>query len=257
VTTEHPAQPPAAPPAAPEPEPDPAAEAAPGAAPRAPRRPRPVLLSACALALGTLAGVGVGYAVQAQRPPTPLPPLQVARPAYPARAVDPTAFAAEQPAPLSIEGDLPKLLITAPEGSGAWADFPNLPSWVSVGEVAERSAEAARLFRDLNDSGFRRAAEVDWMKDGVKYRVSLTQYAPDHAVEAKAHRAKPFADDANGGYVVMTEPETWADSTDQYYYGQASAQRGTVQMTVEIFSPRPVDSATLKDLAKKQWERLV
>ncbi|MGW3040969.1 hypothetical protein ACWC9T_13220 [Kitasatospora sp. NPDC001159] len=231
--------------------------AAPEAAPRAPRRPRPVLLSTCALVLGALAGGGVGYAIQAQRPPTPLPKLQVAHPSYPAQVVDPTAFAAEQPAPPAIDGDLRKLLISAPEGSGPWGELPDKPSWMSAGDLAEHGSRPEAEFKGLISSGFRRAVEVDWKKDDIRYRVLLTQYTPDHSDEAKSRRAEPFADGANSGYTVYDVPMRWSDSNDQYYYGFATAKRGTVQMTVEIFSPKQVDSGALKDLAKQQWERLV
>ncbi|MER7765807.1 hypothetical protein [Kitasatospora sp. NPDC096140] len=231
-------------------------ETGPARAPRTPRRPRPVLLATCALVLGTLAGGGVGYAVQAQRPPTPLPPLQVARPSYPAGTVDPAALAAEQPAPLAIDGDLTKLLITAPEGSVPWGDYPDKPSWTSIGEIAEHSGNAAFAFRDLASRGFRRAAEVDWKKDDVRYRVALIQYTADHADEAKSASWVPFADGANGGYKVETAPRHWAESTDQYYYGEAVAKRGSLQMTIEVFGTQQVSADVLKDLAKRQWERL-
>ncbi|MEV7774555.1 hypothetical protein [Kitasatospora sp. NPDC086791] len=231
-------------------------EAGPEREPRAPRRPRPVALAACALVLGTLTGGGVGYAVQAQRPPTPLPSLQVARPSYPAGTVDPAALAAQQPAPLSIEGDLTKLLLTAPEGSTPWGDNPDKPSWISIGELADHSGKSATVFRDLASRGFRRAVEVDWTKDGVHYRVSLIQYAPDHADEAKSSPWLPFAEGANGGYKVETEPDHWAESTEQFYYGQAVAKRGSVQMTIEAFGTQQVNADILKDLAKRQWERL-
>ncbi|MFF0413044.1 hypothetical protein ACFYUY_21705 [Kitasatospora sp. NPDC004745] len=254
-----PPAPPASPWAGPPLAPDLAAPA-PEQAPRAPRRPRPVLLTVCGLVLGTLAGGGVGYAVQAQRPPTPLPPLQVARPSYPAVVVDPTAFAAEQPRPLAIDGDLLKLLMSAPQGSGPWGDYPDKPSWVSVGELAERAGNSVREFKDLNSRGFRRAAEVDWKKDDVKYRVSLIQYAPENASEAKLRASLShllsFADGANGGYKVEDQPSRWAETTDQYYYGVAVAQRGTVLMSVEVFGTKPVNPDVVKDLAKQQWERL-
>ncbi|WP_459651336.1 hypothetical protein [Kitasatospora sp. Ki12] len=232
-------------------------EAGPEQAPRAPRRPRPVLLATCALVLGALTGGGVGYAVQAQRPPTPLPPLQAARPSYPAEVLDPAALAAEQPAPLAIEGDLTKLLITAPEGSTPWGDYPDKPAWASIGEIAEHSGNASYTFRDLASRGFRRAAEVDWKKDDVRYRVSLIQFAPDRADQAKSVSWLPFADGATGGYKVETAPRRWAESTDQYYYGEAVAKRGSLQMTIEVFGTQLVSADVLKDLAKRQWERLV
>ncbi|MFI2611038.1 hypothetical protein [Kitasatospora sp. NPDC018619] len=228
------------------------------AAPRAPRRPRPVLLTACALVLGTLAGGGVGYAVQAQRPPTPLPPLHALRPSYPAERVDPAALAAEQPAPLGIDGDLTKLLLGAPEGSTPWGDHVDKPSWVSIGEIAEESGKSAATFKELASGGFRRAAEVNWKKDGAFYRIKLVQYTVDGADRTKVgYWPLPFAEGANGGYKVEGSPTHWAESTDQYYYGAAEAKRGTVEMKVEIFATKPVDADTIKDLAKRQWERLV
>ncbi|MFD5435649.1 hypothetical protein ACFWJ4_26335 [Kitasatospora sp. NPDC127067] len=232
-----------------------AAEAPP--APRAPRRPRPVLLGACALVLGTLVGGGVGYAVQAQRPPTPLPPLQVAHPSYPAGTVDPAALAAEQPKPLAIDGDLTKLLITAPEGSAPWADFADKPSWVSIGELAEENGDEVATFKDLASNGFRRAAEVAWKKDDVRYRITLTQFTADHADQVRSVTWPAFADGAPGGYKVDAAPHHWADSNEQYYFGEAVAKRGPLEMKVEVFGPQPVNPDTLKDLAKRQWERLV
>ncbi|MGW3076450.1 MULTISPECIES: hypothetical protein [unclassified Kitasatospora] len=257
--------PPAAPPVAPplavdnsEPSlPDGQLTAEAGPAPRAPRRPRPVLLSACALVLGTLVGGGVGYAVQAQRPPTPLPPLQVARPSYPADTVDPAALAAEQPKPLAIDGDLTKLLISAPEGSTPWGDFPDKPAWISIGELAEESGTEAKVFKELASSGFRRAAEVAWKKDDVRYRVTLIQYTADHADMAKSLTWPAFADGASGGYKVDGIRYPWADSNDSYYLGEAYAKRGPLQMKVEVFGAQPVNPDILKDIAKRQWERLV
>ena len=129
---------------------------------------------------------------------------------------------------------------------------------MSIGELAQRKGDAALVFKDLASSGFRRAAEVDWMKGDTRYRVSLTQYTPEHIDEAEAASGfwMPFAGDANGGYSMDFTPRKWSDTEDQYYYGQAQAQRGTVQMKVEIFSPKPVDGEELKALAKQQWERL-
>ncbi|MFE4974297.1 hypothetical protein ACFRAR_19580 [Kitasatospora sp. NPDC056651] len=239
---------PAAPPAPVVPEP---------AEPRAPRRPRPVRLAACALVLGALAGGGAGYAVQAQRPPTPLPALQVALPSYPADTVDPAALAAEQPGPLAIEGDLTRLLVSAPEGSTPWGDHPDKPSWISIGELAEEKGDSAKVFKNLASRGFRRAAEVSWKKDGVFYRVQLIQFTADHADEAKhTYLALPFAEDANGGYRVDIVPTHWAESTEQYYYGEVNANRGSVQLAIEVFDTKPTNPDTLKDLAKRQWERL-
>ncbi|MFF2039558.1 hypothetical protein ACFVVX_03960 [Kitasatospora sp. NPDC058170] len=252
-----PAVPPAAPPA--EPSLGLPTEAAPASAPVR-RRPRPVLLLTSALVLGTVLGGAVGYGIQAQRPPTPLPPLQVARPAYPAEVVDPAAAAAAAPRPLAVDGDLRKLLITRPDGSEVWGDYPDTPSWVSVGDLAERDGKADVSFKDYLREGLRRAAGVSWKKGGVKYRVTLLQYGPDRAAEAmvraKNFSLKPFVEGVNGGYRVESSPDYWAESTEQYYYGYAVARRGTVVLEVEVYAPQAVQAEDLKDIAKRQWERL-
>ncbi|MCX5211591.1 hypothetical protein OG689_20245 [Kitasatospora sp. NBC_00240] len=227
------------------------------------RRPRPVLLLTSALVLGVLLGGGAGYGIQAGRPPTPLPPLQVALPSYPAAVLDAAAAAEAAPKPLAIDGDLRKLVMERPGGTEAWGDNPDVPSWITVGELAERTGNAKRTFADFNRDGFRRAAGVDWKQGGTRYRVTLLQYGPDDADRALAEARSmngaavtKFADGVNGGYQVESEPENWAESTEKYYYGSAVARRGTVVMEIEVFAPQSVDAAALKDLAKKQWERL-
>ncbi|MFJ8437238.1 hypothetical protein ACIQ9P_38700 [Kitasatospora sp. NPDC094019] len=230
--------------------------------PRGPRRPRPALLLACALVLGTVAGVGAGYAIQSGRPPTPLPPLQVALPTYPSEVVDPAAVAAAAPPPLAIDGDLRGLLLTAPSGSTPWADEPDKPSWVTVGELAERAKQAADIFRSYNQQGFRRAAQVAWTQDALDIHITLTQFKADFANKADNKRwnpgeFEPFAPEANGGFRTESKPAYWAETTDQYYLGLAVAQRGTVLMQVRVFGTKPVDAEVVKNLAKQQWERLV
>ncbi|WP_328957735.1 hypothetical protein [Kitasatospora purpeofusca] len=224
-----------------------------------PRRPRPVLLLVCGLVLGTAAGGGVGYAVQANRPPTPLPRIQAAVPTYPAEVLDPAAAAEAAPAPLAIDGDLRKLLLTAPPGSTVWNDYPATPSWITVGERAERTGNTAHEFVSLNERGFRRAAEVDWKQNGLKVRISLIQRSADFAASTDTSGTDllPFTADANGGYRIAAAPLYWNETTEKFYLGTAFAQRGTVQMQVEVFGTQPVDAEVVKGLAKQQWERLV
>ncbi|MFE7561690.1 hypothetical protein [Kitasatospora sp. NPDC057500] len=260
MTTEPVVPPPVdGPPSAPPPPPpaaDPAAAPAPA---RRPRRPRPVLLLVSGLVLGTAAGGGIGYAVQAGRPPTPLPPVQVALPTYPSEVLDPAVAAASAPSPLAIDGDLRKLLITAPSGSKPWDGYPDTPSWITVGELAEQSAGTVSAFNTLNNGGFRRAAQINWTQGDLRVRVSLTQYSADNANSAAVQRyvLQPFSAEANGGYQVDPQPSYWPETTIQYYTGAAVAQRGTVRMEVRVYGTEPVEAEVVKDLAKQQWERLV
>ncbi len=231
-------------------------------APESRRRPGAVVLLSYALVAGVLLGAGVGYGVQAQRRPTPLPSLRVALPVYPPGASDAKSVAAAAPKPLSIDGDLSKLVISRPEGAGSWGGSPAEPSWVGVGELAEQSGDSKKAFVELNQNGFRRAAGLEWEKTGTRYRVALIQYGPDDSdradYEADALSSdKPFAEDVLGGFRVATKESHWAESTETYYYGYAYARRGTVVMKIEVFAPQQVDAGELKDLAKKQWERLV
>ncbi|WP_371480252.1 hypothetical protein [Kitasatospora sp. NBC_00315] len=230
-------------------------------APAARRRPDLVLVLSAALVVGVLLGGALGYGIQAQRPPTPLPSLQVARPGYPAAVADAKAVADAAPQPLSIDGDLRKLVIGRPDGTEAWDRTLTDPSWLTIGDIADRSGGADEEFVRLSHGGFRRAAGVEWQKGGTKYRVTLTQFGPDSVTGAtlRANDAGadlPFADGANGGVRTETEPTNWAESTETYYYGYAHARRGTVVMEIEVFAPQQVDAGELKDLAKKQWERL-
>ncbi|MFE6749855.1 hypothetical protein ACFVGM_28680 [Kitasatospora purpeofusca] len=261
-----PPTPPAPPAGAPDlpsapPEAAPEATTAPTPPARGPRRPRPVLLLVSGLVLGTVAGGGVGYAIQANRPPTPLPPVQVALPSYPAGALDPAVVAAAAPSPLAIDGDLRKLLLSAPSGSSAWGDYPDTPSWITAGELAEHDGKTAAVFKALNTHGFRRAVEIDWKQGDLKVRIALIQYTADRAAEAAARTLgrplEPFSPEANGGYTVDSRPSYWAETTEPFYGADAVAQRGTVVMEVKVYGTRPVSPEVLKDLAKRQWERLV
>lgn len=169
--------------------------------------------------------------------------------------------AAAAPTPLAIDGDLRKLLLTAPSGSTAWGDYPDIPSWITAGELAEHAGKTADFFKRLNNRGFRRAVEVDWKQGDLKVRVSLIQFTADRAPEAtsqvRGRTLEPFAPEANGGYEVDSRASYWAETTEAFYGADAVAQRGTVLMEVKVFGTRPVSPEVVKDLAKRQWERLV
>ncbi|WP_441251045.1 hypothetical protein [Kitasatospora sp. McL0602] len=228
-------------------------------------RRRTARLLVAALLLGPVLGAGVGYTVQATRRPTPLPPLQVSMPTYPDSVLDAKAAAEAAPKPLGIDGDLRKLLIAKPADAGSWDNYGrgDMSGWISPGEKAMTYGKADREFTSLLADGFRRDAIVAWEKNDVKYRIELIQYASDHTADAISSvnalseaDAHPLDGTSTGYYTAPATQMTYAESTEQYYYGRAVARRGDVVMRISLFSPGQVNADELQDLAKRQWERL-
>ncbi|WP_354641669.1 hypothetical protein [Kitasatospora camelliae] len=277
-----PPQPTAAPAPAAEPTTDPTAEAAAvepapaedgtaeqpaedTAAPAAKRSLSTRALLLAALLIGPVAGAAVGYAVQAARPATPLPPLKPVQLAYPAERIDAQALADAAPKPLNIDGDLRDLLLKRPDGTKEWADNAGSGGWMDAAEMAESVGRSDQEFQELLRSGFRRAAVTSWREGETEYRIRLIQYFPDDAGEAVSGARQDSTGgagvskvpgNAEGTVKVLDKPRHYADSTKEYYYGEALARKGTVIMDVEVYSPGAVDRAKLEDLAKRQWERL-
>ncbi|MEV4612209.1 hypothetical protein AB0K43_06335 [Kitasatospora sp. NPDC049258] len=219
-----------------------------------------------AVLLGPLLGAVGGYAVQASRPPTPLPPLQVGAPHYPATTLEAAAAAATLPRPLAVDGDLRKLLISRPEGTEAWDDYGygDDAGWMSIGEKALSYGLSDRQFRSLVQQGFRRDAFLAWKKGDTKYLVELVQFDDDSSQSAVsvvndvAAGAQPLdGGTINGSYSASDKQYTYAESTEKYYLGEAVARRGNVAMAISVYSPTQVNGEELKALAKLQWERLV
>ncbi|KQV15534.1 MULTISPECIES: hypothetical protein [unclassified Kitasatospora] len=240
-------------------------EELPPATPRRPLGTGKLLLAA--LLVGPLLGGSVGYAVQAARPATALPGLEVAAPQYPTAPADEKAAADGTLKPLGIDGDLRKLLISRPDGTEEWDNYGrgDDSGWLSAGENAMSFSEADDVFRRLLRDGFRRDAAVTWRKDKVLWRVELVQYQSDWAGSAEAAAfsgygygsTTPLPGTASGTYVTPTKAYNYAESTEQYYYGAALARRGDLVMRVSVHSPTQVNADELKDVAKRQWERLV
>lgn len=230
------------------------------------RRPRTAVLLVGALLLGPVLGGGIGYAIQANRPPTPLPPLQLTvLPKYPSITLDAKAAADAAPKPLAIDGDLRKLLLTKPADAQDWDDYgyASGDGWETVGELARSHGNSAEQFRYLLGQGLRRTAIATWQKGTSKYRIQLMQYGPDSANGAisgvwrsDSDASTSFANGMEGGYGAPTTPHQYTDTTEQYYYGVAQARRGGVLMVIEVFSSAQVNADEVRDLAQRQWEQL-
>ena len=238
-------------------------------APPRPRR-RTTLLLAAAVVLGVVGGAGAGYAVQANRPPTPLPPLVAVRPHYPAERLDAKAAAAAEPAPLAIDGDLRKLLIAKPKGAKEWDFMPAQDGWMPIDDMALMRGDPAQVFEDLLRTGFRRAAMVSWREEDVHVRVRLIQYRVDKAATVinavkdarqcgiwdQPCTIRPIPGTNSGVAYVALKSQTYTNSDERYFLGIAAARRGDVLMWIEIHSPKKVALSHLMDLAKSQWGKL-
>lgn len=60
----------------------------------------------------------------------------------------------------------------------------------------------------------------------------------------------------DGGYRATSTPETYFETTDQFYFAQAITRRGDLVVRVEAFGTTQMTADTVRDLAKQQWERL-
>ncbi|GAA2133982.1 hypothetical protein GCM10009760_10750 [Kitasatospora kazusensis] len=233
--------------------------------PAVPRRPRTVRLLVAAVLLGPLLGGGVGYAIQAGRAQTPLPSLRVSAPKYTATVLDGKGSVDAGPQPLSIDGDLRKLLISKPvDADDMNDDFGDASGWASAGDVAMTYSSADTRFRQMLRNGFRRDAIVAWKKNDTIYRVELVQYDAAHVSTAissvpgtPSTTAHPLPGTVNGVYDAPTTPNTYSDTHEQYYSGRAVARRGDVLMWITVHSPNQVNADDVKDIAERQWERLV
>ncbi|MFJ1756600.1 hypothetical protein [Kitasatospora sp. NPDC088134] len=230
--------------------------------------PRKRKLSAGALFLtavlaGPALGLAVGYGVQASRPETPLPKITASPLAYPAARVDPAALAAAAPKPLNIDGDLRDLLVKKPDGAQDTKRF-GTDGWMDAADIAETFGDTKGVFQRLLTNGFRRAAVVAWEADDAQYRVELLQYLPENTgevidqVNISTSRADVSRLPGNDDCLIVVHKDAmhYAKSTEQYYYGEAAARKGTVLMHVQVYAKNPVDRAKLEDLAKRQWERI-
>lgn len=231
------------------------------------RRGRTTLLIAAAAVLGVLAGGGLGYRIQQERPPTPLPPLTGPVLAQP-KGAGPAApkLTAEQDSGLVYRGDLLKLLLATPKG-----DKESYRDWVSLAEYAEEYTRADAEFRNLTSNAFQRSVEADWTdKSHAYYEVHLTQFRDEGYANAPAFfedqkdiddslpedgRPHGLTDVGSGTVYGSGRPESHAGYLP-IYRGRGIARIGNIYVEVYVDSLHPVKSGTVRSLLEKQLERL-
>lgn len=244
--------------------PGPADPEDPAAPPKRRRRVRTALLITAALLLGTLAGAGTGYEIQHRREPTPLPPLAVDKPAYPAEhtKAGPVLHRTDQ--------DLRKLLLDRPKGAEDWPIPQGADGWLTLAEYASTFEQPDKAFQYYGTNGFRRVAFNAWRKGDIHVELNLLQFRErfvvagldDLLIEKQGYMPDQTGQPGEripgtpGGYVyVFAEPYREAAQLP-VYQGTALARRGDVMVQIVVSSPDPVSSDYLVDLAKRQLERL-
>ncbi|MFE7328935.1 hypothetical protein ACFU8W_28955 [Streptomyces sp. NPDC057565] len=269
-------EPPAAPPAV---VPDPVAGPEPDPVP-APVKPRPrgrtTLLIAAAAVLGIAGGTAVGYGVQADRAPTPLPALSQPNLAYPAKALPtdkvPDPLPVSQDRQRRTDGDLRELLVGKPSGArNARFPFPT-KGWMSLDAYAREFTSEDYMFETLAEADVRRIAAANWSQGQyrdvgirlVQFRSGAELGASDHAndqlgympyaKDGAGNEGDPIKGSGNGRYFLYK-----AVNKPGYlpvYQARAIAQRGDVMFDINIFDTAPISKKDIRALAERQLERL-
>ncbi|MFC9947030.1 hypothetical protein [Streptomyces pratensis] len=249
-------------------------------APAAPVRPRPrgrtALLIAAAALLGISGGTAVGYGIQAERPPTPLPALSQTELAYPAKALPadevPAPLPASQDRQVKTDGDLRKLLVDRPAG---WSDDKEADwlddGWMSVGALAREFDDEGGMLEDFLESDIRRVAGAAWTKGADREAViHLVQYssgadtaAADLADGQRSYMAgEKYA--GNEGDLVKGSGEGryYVYGVERkpgylpFYRARAIMHRGDIMVDIFMYDTRPISKKDIRTLAERQLERL-
>ncbi|MDL2078877.1 hypothetical protein QNN03_20800 [Streptomyces sp. GXMU-J15] len=249
------------------------------AAPRRRRRGRrTALLLTGAGVLGLVAGTCAGYLVQAEREPTPLPPLSQPE-------LKRAAGEAPEPLPVSrdrqvrTEGDLRKLVLRKPAGAqkAGWLTEP--VEWLDMADYANMYDDPSRAYANMAPD-FRRAVTTGWETDTYTVEINLVQHRQDETLAAKKavenHQywatfdgSDPESDfsenkDVKSWTIPGTEEgmayvDTVPDTEPGYeplYRASAHAWRGDINMEIWIYGSEPIARKTILDIAERQMERL-
>ncbi|MFE2375048.1 hypothetical protein [Streptomyces sp. NPDC059398] len=251
----------------------------PGRPPR--RRGRTTLIVASAALLGIVGGGAIGYTIQADRPPTPLPALSQHAPAYPAKPLPegkgrPPLTTAEDRG-LATDGDLRKQLVPRPRGARtadrqlyARGGLP-VDGWITPSAFASIRTDVASGFTELTEKNVRRIAADDWVqgqdREGV---VRLVQYRAGSGTAARemadgqlrylpeggdeGERGGSVEGSGNARYVVRSPASVAVDGHG--YWATALGWRGDVVFIIDLFDTRPISEKDIRTLAERQLERL-
>lgn len=234
---------------------------------------RTALIVAAAAVIGLVGGTAVGYGVQADRQPTPLPALSQADLAYPAKPLPENkrpALSAGEDRKVKTDGDLRKLLLAKPSGARKADRWGVNDGWVDTASYVLDFESQAYMFETLVKSDIRRVAAVAWQQGEFKHtNIRLVQFrsgegARDHA--EGQHDYMPEVEDGAGN-----EGDALKGSGNGRYYlykvrekagylplyrARAIFQRGDITVDINIFDTKRISKNDIRTLAERQLERL-
>lgn len=244
--------------------------APPGPSPR--RRGRTAVLLAVAAVIGISAGTAVGYKVQADRPPTPLPPLNQPGLAYPAKPLPadraPEPLSAAEDRRVKTDGDLRKLLVPQPKGARSFPAWGAVDGWSDSASYARDFERPGNAFTNFTEKDLRRIAVAGW-RQGAHRNVSISlvqfrsgQAAMDHAREQQSYVPREdhagndgdaLGGSGNGRYYLYPAKQGTGVLP---YRARAVFQRGDVMVDINIHDSERIGKNEIRSLAERQLERL-
>ncbi|WP_328582991.1 hypothetical protein [Streptomyces sp. NBC_00370] len=233
------------------------------------RRGRTTLIVVAAAVLGVVAGTATGYAVQADRAPKALPPLNQPGLAYPAKSLpegkEPEPLTVAHDAGLKTSGDLRKLLISKPRGATKVEGSED--GWMALDTYAGHFADPESLITSLAPS-FRRAVNVSWNEGKnrevvvtlVQFKPSAFQDAAGYALDQQSYMPGATAAGNNGSVIEGTDDgRYWVYDNPRHQSrnrARAVAWRGDIMMEIDIFDRGTIRESAIRTLAERQMERL-
>ncbi|MFF8280234.1 hypothetical protein ACF05T_29805 [Streptomyces lateritius] len=244
----------------------------PAAKPRR-RAGRTVALIAVAAVLGVVGGAAVGYGIQAERAPTPLPALNQPTLAYPShlpKGQEPVALAAAEDRKVKTDGDLRKLLLPKPAGTKK-TEFADADGWMSLATYAGNFDHPNRALRYQLGNGFRRVATTSWQTGAyrttqirlVQYRSSDLLGARDHIEDQMAYmpeedyarsEGESLKGSTNGRYYVF--PVRQKPGYLDHYQARAYLYRGDIAVEIFMHDTKKISAKDISSVAERQLGRL-
>ncbi|MFD9030446.1 hypothetical protein ACFVZW_04655 [Streptomyces sp. NPDC059567] len=255
----------------------PSAEDAPPASEAESPRPRQVgrtiALIAVAAVLGIVGGTAVGYGIQAEREPTPLPALNQPDLAYPKplpRDQKPVPLTAAEDRRVRTDGDLRKLLLPKPAGAQK-AEFADEDGWMSLRAYANDFISPGSALSYQLENRIRRIATTSWKAGGnrsveirlLQYRSSDVLGAKEHAEDQMAYmpdekyarnEGDPIKGSANGRYYIF--PVHKESGYLDFYEARAYFHRGDIMVEISVFDTKKISKKDISSLAERQLGRL-